>query len=166
MKALIKKYKERGIWMEEVPEPQCKTNEVKIKITRTSICGTDLHIFLWDEWAKRTLDLPLVIGHEFCGIIEEVGPGVSHYKPGQIVSGEGHITCGICRNCRAGKRHVCDKTIGIAVSDKSNTIATPIKTIQRKSVNIDINEIFKLVEEYNVGGLVFGLPLSLDGNEN
>ncbi len=122
MKALIKKYKERGIWMEEVPEPQCKTNEVKIKITRTSICGTDLHIFLWDDWAKRTLDLPLVIGHEFCGIIEEVGPGVSHYKPGQIVSGEGHITCGICRNCRAGKRHVCDKTIGIGIQ-KSGAFA-------------------------------------------
>mgnify|MGYP001342762947 CR=1 FL=1 len=115
MRALIKKHAKRGIWMEEVPEPKCNTNEVKIKITHTSICGTDLHIYLWDEWAKRTLDLPLIIGHEFCGVIEETGPGVSHYQPGQIVSGEGHITCGICRNCRAGKRHVCNKAIGIGI---------------------------------------------------
>lgn len=115
MKALVKKNPEKGIWIEDVPEPQCSTNDVKIKITHTAICGTDLHIFNWDNWAKRTLELPLIIGHEFCGIVEEVGPGVTHYKPGQRVSGEGHITCGHCRNCRAGKRHLCDKTIGIGI---------------------------------------------------
>ena len=115
MKALVKKNPEKGIWIEDVPEPQCSTNDVKIKITHTAICGTDLHIFNWDNWAKRTLELPLIIGHEFCGIVEEVGPGVTHYKPGQRVSGEGHITCGHCRNCRAGKRHLCDQTIGIGI---------------------------------------------------
>ena len=115
MKALVKKNPEKGIWIEDVPEPQCSTNDVKIKITHTAICGTDLHIFNWDNWAKRTLELPLIIGHEFCGIVEEVGPGVTHYKPGQRVSGEGHITCGHCRNCRAGKRHLCDRTVGIGI---------------------------------------------------
>jgi threonine 3-dehydrogenase len=115
MKALVKKNPEKGIWIEDVPEPQCSTNDVKIKITHTAICGTDLHIFNWDNWAKRTLELPLIIGHEFCGVVEEVGPGVTHYKPGQRVSGEGHITCGHCRNCRAGKRHLCDQTIGIGI---------------------------------------------------
>ena len=115
MKALVKKLPERGIWLEDVPEPKVGTNDVCIRITHTAICGSDLHIYDWDEWAQRTLDLPLVTGHEFCGIVEEIGPGVTHYKPGTRVSGEGHITCGYCRNCRAGKRHLCQKTIGIGI---------------------------------------------------
>lgn len=115
MKALIKKYSEPGIWMEDVAAPECGTNDVKIKITHTAICGSDLHIYNWDEWAQRTIPIPLVIGHEFCGIVKEVGPGVTHYKLGDRVSGEGHITCGHCRNCRAGKRHLCHKTAGIGI---------------------------------------------------
>ena len=115
MKALVKKYPERGLWMEDVPIPICNTNDVKIKITHTAICGTDLHIYKWDDWAKRTLELPLVTGHEFCGVVEEIGLGVTHYKPGDRVSGEGHITCGYCRNCRAGKTHLCHETIGIGL---------------------------------------------------
>ena len=115
MKALVKKLPERGIWLENVPEPKVGTNDVCVRITHTAICGSDLHIYDWDEWAQRTLDLPLVTGHEFCGIVEEIGPGVTHYKPGTRVSGEGHITCGYCRNCRAGKRHLCQKTIGIGI---------------------------------------------------
>jgi len=115
MKALVKHSPKVGIWMEDVPIPECGTNEVKIKITHTGICGSDLHIYQWDEWAQRTLELPLVIGHEFCGIIEEIGPGVTHCKVGDRVSGEGHITCGFCRNCRAGKRHLCHKTIGVGI---------------------------------------------------
>jgi len=115
MKALVKKSPERGIWMEDVPEPQCGTNDVKIKVTHTGICGTDLHIYTWNEWAQRTLDLSLITGHEFCGIVEEIGPGITHYKPGDHVSGEAHITCGYCRNCRAGKRHLCHKTIGVGI---------------------------------------------------
>ena len=116
MKALVKTSPKQGIWMEDAPEPQCGTNDVKIKITHTAICGTDLHIFNWDEWAKRTLELPMIIGHEFCGVVHEVGPGVTNYQQGQRVSGEGHITCGYCRNCRAGKRHLCHKTIGVGVN--------------------------------------------------
>lgn len=115
MKALVKKSPQRGIWMEDVPIPNCSTNDVKIRITHTAICGTDLHIYKWDEWAQRTLELPLITGHEFCGIIEDIGPGVKHYKPGDRVSGEGHITCGYCRNCRAGKTHLCHKTIGVGI---------------------------------------------------
>ena len=115
MKALVKKLPERGIWLEDVPEPNVGTNDVCVRITHTAICGSDLHIYDWDEWAQRTLDLPLITGHEFCGIVEEIGPGVTHYKPGTRVSGEGHITCGYCRNCRAGKRHLCQKTIGIGI---------------------------------------------------
>tara|TARA_B100000214_G_scaffold258884_1_gene191016 strand:- start:9 stop:1031 length:1023 start_codon:yes stop_codon:yes gene_type:complete len=115
MKALVKNSSEHGIWMENIPEPKCDTNDVKIRVTHSAICGTDLHIYKWDEWAKKTLKLPLIIGHEFCGVVEEIGPGVTHYKPGQRVSGEGHITCGNCRNCRAGKRHLCQKSIGIGI---------------------------------------------------
>ena len=115
MKALVKKSPKVGIWMEDVPVPNCGTNDVKIKITHTALCGTDLHIYKWDDWAQRTLELPLVTGHEFCGIIEEIGPGVTHFKEGDRVSGEGHITCGYCRNCRAGKRHICHKTVGVGI---------------------------------------------------
>ena len=115
MKALVKKFAQKGIWMDDIPEPECGTNDVKIKITHTAICGTDLHIFSWDEWAQRNLKLPLVIGHEFCGIVEETGPEVTHYIPGQRVSGEGHLNCGYCRNCRAGKSHICHETIGIGI---------------------------------------------------
>ena len=115
MKALVKKSPEVGIWMEDVSIPECGTNDVKIKITHTAICGSDLHIYKWDEWAQRTVPTPLVTGHEFCGIVEEIGPGVTHYKSGDRVSGEGHITCGYCRNCRAGKRHLCHKTVGVGI---------------------------------------------------
>ena len=115
MKALVKKSPEVGIWMEDVSIPECGTNDVRIKITHTAICGSDLHIYKWDEWAQRTVPTPLVTGHEFCGIVEEIGPGVAHYKPGDRVSGEGHITCGYCRNCRAGKRHLCHKTVGVGI---------------------------------------------------
>ena len=115
MKALVKRSPEAGIWMENVDNPICETNDVKIKITHTAICGTDMHIYDWDEWAQKNLELPLIIGHEFCGIIEEIGAGVTHYKVGDRVSGEGHLTCGYCRNCRAGKRHLCHKTIGIGI---------------------------------------------------
>ncbi len=115
MKALVKKYPERGIWMEDVPTPKPGTNDVLIKIHKTAICGTDLHIYKWDEWAQRTINPPLITGHEFVGEIVECGPGVTHYSIGDRVSGEGHITCGYCRNCRAGKRHLCHKTIGIGL---------------------------------------------------
>jgi len=115
MKALVKNISEKGIWLKDVAKPKINTNDVMIKITHTAICGTDLHIYKWDDWAKKTIKTPLVIGHEFCGVICEIGAGVKNFKVGDRVSGEGHLTCGNCRNCRAGKRHLCHKTIGIGV---------------------------------------------------
>ncbi|MDH5545773.1 MAG: L-threonine 3-dehydrogenase [Gammaproteobacteria bacterium] len=113
MKALVKSRAEQGLWLEDVPEPKPGTNEVLIRIRKTGICGTDLHIYNWDSWAQRNIKTPRVIGHEFVGDIVELGEGVHGYAIGDRVTGEGHITCGICRNCRAGKRHLCDHTVGI-----------------------------------------------------
>ena len=115
MKAICKTNAEAGLKQIKVEIPVPSTNEVLIKILKTAICGTDLHIYQWDEWAKNKIRPPLVIGHEFVGEIVEIGEGVTHYKLGDIVSGEGHITCGNCRNCRAGQRHLCNKTIGIGI---------------------------------------------------
>jgi len=115
MKAICKSKPEPGLWLNEVPKPDVGTNDVLIKITQTAICGTDLHIYHWDEWSQSTIKPPLVIGHEFVGVVEDFGPGVTHYKTGDVVSGEGHITCGYCRNCRAGQRHLCNETIGIGI---------------------------------------------------
>ncbi|MFQ6604550.1 MAG: L-threonine 3-dehydrogenase [Fidelibacterota bacterium] len=116
MKALVKKEPGRGLIMENVPEPNMGTNDVLIRISKTAICGTDLHIYLWDDWAQRTIRTPMIIGHEFVGEVVAIGPGVTHFKIGDRVSGEGHITCGYCRNCRAGKRHLCHRTVGIGVN--------------------------------------------------
>ena len=113
MKALVKSYAESGIWMESVPVPSASTNEVLIKIHKTGLCGTDLHIYNWDEWAQRNIPLQRIIGHEFVGEIVEIGQGVHGFNIGDGVTAEGHINCGICRNCRAGKRHLCDHAIGV-----------------------------------------------------
>ncbi len=116
MKALVKREAAPGIWMERVPVPEPGTNEVLIEVEKTAICGTDLHIYNWDEWSQRTIKPPLVIGHEFVGRIAKLGPGVPNYELGDRVSAEGHITCGLCRNCRAGRRHLCVDTLGIGVN--------------------------------------------------
>ena len=116
MKALVKAKPEPGLWLQNVPEPTCGPEEVLIKIRKTAICGTDLHIFNWDAWSQKIIKTPLVIGHEFVGEIAAVGENVSGLKPGQRVSGEGHLTCGICRHCRAGKRHLCPDTQGVGVN--------------------------------------------------
>ena len=116
MKALVKREAAKGIWMEEVPVPAPGPNEVLIKLEKTAICGTDLHIYLWDEWSQRTIKPGLVIGHEFVGRIVELGTGVTGYKIGQRVSAEGHIVCGHCRNCRGGRQHLCPNTVGIGVN--------------------------------------------------
>ena len=116
MRALVKRELAKGIWMEEVPVPEPGANEVLIRLEKTAICGTDLHIYLWDDWSQRTIQPGLVIGHEFVGRIAQIGPGVSGYSVGQRVSAEGHIVCGHCRNCRAGKQHLCPNTVGIGVN--------------------------------------------------
>jgi len=116
MKALVKKLPKKGLWLEDVDEPICGLNEVKIKIKKTSICGTDLHIYNWDEWSQETIPVPMTIGHEFVGTISELGTNVKGYKIGDLVSGEGHIVCGHCRNCLAGRRHLCINTEGVGVN--------------------------------------------------
>jgi threonine 3-dehydrogenase len=113
MKALVKQRAEPGIWLESVPVPVASTNEVLVRIHKTGVCGTDLHIYNWDDWAQRNIRVPRIIGHEFVGEIAAIGPGVSGFGIGDRVTAEGHITCGICRNCRAGKRHLCHRAVGI-----------------------------------------------------
>ncbi len=115
MKALVKAHAKKGIWMQDMPEPTVGINDVKIKIKKTAICGTDLHIYKWDEWSQNTIKTPMIIGHEYVGVISEMGDGVKHLEVGDRVTGEGHIACGHCRNCRRGKLHVCENTIGVGV---------------------------------------------------
>ena len=116
MKALVKKKREKGLWLEDVPRPEIKHNEVLIKITQTAICGTDIHIYQWDDWAQNTIPVPMHVGHEFVGLIAELGKDVKGLSVGERVSGEGHIVCGHCRSCRAGHRHLCINTKGIGVN--------------------------------------------------
>ena len=115
MKALVKSRAEPGLWLEDVPEPDYGINDVLIRVHKTGICGTDLHIHNWDAWAQKTIPVPLTVGHEFVGEVVEVGSNVTDFHPGEVVSGEGHIVCGRCRNCLAGRRHLCDHTIGLGV---------------------------------------------------
>jgi threonine 3-dehydrogenase len=116
MKALVKSRREPGIWMDTVPVPEIGPNDVLIQIKKTAICGTDIHIYKWDAWSQRTIPVPMHVGHEFMGVIAAVGSHVAGLHVGQRVSGEGHITCGHCRNCRAGKRHLCRNTVGVGVN--------------------------------------------------
>ncbi len=116
MKALVKKEAGEGLWLEEVPVPEIGINDVLVKILKTSICGTDVHIFNWDAWAQKTIKVPTIIGHEWVGVIEKIGSNVHDFNIGDIVSGEGHLVCGRCRNCLAGRRHLCSRTSSIGVN--------------------------------------------------
>ena len=147
MKALVKKKAERGLWLDEVPVPEIAINEVLIKVLRTGICGTDLHIYKWDAWAQRTIPVPMVVGHEFVGQIVEVGAMVKDFHPGDIVSGEGHVVCGHCRNCLAGRRHLCKHTMGVGVNRSgafAEYIALPMSNVWYHDPHIprDIQSIF------------------------
>mgnify|MGYP002064397948 CR=1 FL=1 len=147
VKALVKREARRGLWMEDVPEPKVGLNDVLIKVRKTAICGTDLHIYLWDEWAARTIPVPMVIGHEFVGEIVKVGDNVNDFHPGQIVSGEGHVVCGRCRNCMAGRRHLCAHTSGIGVNRPgafAEYISLPMSNVwvHRPGIDLDIAAIF------------------------
>jgi threonine 3-dehydrogenase len=147
MKALVKREPRKGIWMEDVPKPETGLNDVLIKVKKTAICGTDLHIYQWDEWSAKTIPVPMVIGHEFVGEIVEVGDNVNDFHPGQIVSGEGHVVCGRCRNCMAGRRHLCAHTSGIGVNRPgafAEYISLPMSNVwvHRPGINLDIAAIF------------------------
>jgi len=116
MKALVKTRPEPGLWLEEMPVPQIGINDVLVKIHKTAICGTDIHIYKWNSWAQKTIPVPMVVGHEFVGRVAEIGSNVHDFKPGDLVSGEGHVVCGRCRNCLAGRRHLCMRTSGVGVN--------------------------------------------------
>jgi len=147
MPALVKKKSEVGLWLEEVPVPSIGINDVLIKVLRTGICGTDLHIYNWDAWARKTIPVPMVVGHEFVGQIVEVGANVKDFQPGEIVSGEGHVVCGRCRNCLAGRRHLCKDTKGIGVNRPgafAEYLALPMSNVWVHDRNIprDVAAIF------------------------
>lgn len=143
MKSLVKALPEKGITMMEQPVPICGHNDVLIKVKKTAICGTDIHIYLWDEWAQKTIKTPMITGHEFVGEICEVGDGVSGYAIGDRVSAEGHITCGVCRHCRGGTQHLCPKTIGVGVNRTgcfAEYVAIPATNVVRIPDNISDDE--------------------------
>ena len=147
MKALVKSRAEKGLWLEDVPEPETGINDVKIRVLKTGICGTDLHIYDWDAWAQKTIPVPLVIGHEFVGEIAEVGSNVNDFKPGDLVSGEGHVVCGRCRNCLAGRRHLCAFTSGVGVNRPgafAEYIVLPMTNVWRHAPDVptDVAAIF------------------------
>ena len=147
MKALVKRESMPGLWLEDVPVPDVGINDVLIKVDRTGICGTDLHIYNWDDWAQKTIPVPMVVGHEFVGTIVETGSNVADFKAGDIVSGEGHVVCGRCRNCFAGRRHLCADTKGIGVNRPgafAEYISLPMTNVWKHSadINLDMAALF------------------------
>lgn len=140
MKALVKQESAPGLTLTDVPEPEIGINDVLIKVDRTGICGTDVHIYKWDEWAQATIPVPMVVGHEFVGEIIEVGSNVADFRPGEIVSGEGHVVCGRCRNCLAGRRHLCADTKGIGVNRPgafAEYLSLPMTNVWHHDASID-----------------------------
>jgi threonine 3-dehydrogenase len=147
MRALVKAHAQQGLWLQDVPDPEIGINDVLIRVDRTGICGTDLHIHSWDAWAQKTIPLGLVIGHEFVGDVVEVGSNVTGFAPGDLVSGEGHLVCGRCRNCMAGRRHLCAHTQGVGVSRTgafADYIALPMTNVwhHHQTIDRDVASIF------------------------
>lgn len=141
MKALVKKYSERGLWLEDIAEPSVGMNDVLIQVKKTGICGTDLHIYNWDAWAQKTIPVPMAVGHEFVGEVVQVGSNVTDFHPGEIVSGEGHVVCGRCRNCLAGRRHLCADTKGVGVNRPgafAEYISLPMTNVWHHAPDIDL----------------------------
>ena len=147
MKALVKSKAEPGLWLEDIAEPEIGINDVLIRVRYTGICGTDVHIYQWDDWAQKTIAVPMAIGHEFVGQIVKVGSNVNDFYPGDIVSGEGHVVCGRCRNCLAGRRHLCAQTKGVGVNRSgcfAELISLPMTNIWRHDpkINQEVAAIF------------------------
>jgi len=147
MKAIVKSRAEEGLWLEDVPEPEIGINDVLIKVKKTGICGTDVHIWNWDSWAQSTIEVPTILGHEFVGEIVEIGSNVNDFEIGDIVSGEGHLVCGRCRNCMAGRRYKCANTKGIGVNTDggfAEYIALPMTNIwkHKPGINLEVAAIF------------------------
>jgi threonine 3-dehydrogenase len=147
MKALVKKYPKPGLWLDEVPTPEMGINDVLIKIKKTAICGTDVHIWNWDAWSQKTIPVPMVVGHEFVGTVAAMGSNVHDLAIGDVVSGEGHIVCGRCRNCLAGRRHLCNATQGVGVNRPgayAEYLSIPVTNIWHAdpSISTDLLAIF------------------------
>ena len=147
MKALVKREATEGLWLEDVPTPEVGINDVLIKVMRTAICGTDLHIYNWDSWAQKTIPVPMVVGHEFVGEVVSVGENVNDFHPGEIVSGEGHVVCGRCRNCMAGRRHLCANTSGVGVNRQgafAEYVSLPMSNVwvHRPGIDLDVASLF------------------------
>jgi threonine 3-dehydrogenase len=147
MKALVKSEAKPGLWLKDVPEPDVGINDVLVRVLRTAICGTDLHIYKWDSWAQENIPVPMVVGHEFVGEIVSVGSNVNDFRPGQIVSGEGHVVCGRCRNCLAGRRQLCAHTSGIGVDRQgafAEYVALPMSNVweHRPGIDLDVASLF------------------------
>lgn len=147
MKAILKERAESGLWLKDIPIPEFGINDVLIKVKKTAICGTDLHIYNWDKWAQKTIPTPMVIGHEFIGEIVDIGSNVNDYQVGQIVSGEGHVVCGRCRNCMAGRRHLCADTSGIGVNRAgafAEYISLPMSNVweHHPGINLEVASLF------------------------
>jgi len=154
MKALVKSARQPGLWLEDVATPEIGINDVLIRVLKTGICGTDVHVYKWDEWAKKTIPVPMAIGHEFVGRIEAVGSNVADFFPGDIVSGEGHVVCGRCRNCFAGRRHMCAHTMGVGVNRPgafAEYIALPMTNIWRHHEGIDLEVAAIFLKEASAG---------------
>lgn len=150
MKALVKTQAAKGIWMEDVPVPVPGPNDVLIKVSKSSICGTDLHIYLWDEWAKKTIPVGLTIGHEYVGHVAAVGSEVREFKEGDRVTGEGHIACGHCRNCRRGRQHICETTVGIGVNINGSFaeyVKVPVANVMKINKKIP-DEILAIMDPF------------------
>jgi threonine 3-dehydrogenase len=140
MKALVKSQAAQGLWLEDIPEPTIGINDVLIRVRYAGICGTDVHIYQWDDWAQKTIQVPMAIGHEFVGEVVQIGSNVNDFFPGDIVSGEGHVVCGRCRNCMAGRRHLCANTQGVGVNRAgafAEYISLPMTNIWRHHPGID-----------------------------
>ena len=139
MKALVKSHAKEGIWLEDVPMPEVGSNDVLIKVQKSAICGTDVHIYNWDEWAQKTIKTPMVAGHEFAGVIADMGDGVKGLKVDDVVSAEGHVVCNRCRNCLGGRKHLCPNTIGIGVNRDgafAEYVSVPAENVFRPTQDI------------------------------
>src|SRR5258706_424361 len=168
MPALVKRERKEGLWLEEVPTPTYGINDVMIEVLKTGICGTDVHIYNWDAWAQKTIKVPTVAGHEFVGRIEAVGSNVSGLEVGELVSAEGHIVCGHCRNCLAGRRHLCAHTVGVGVTDV-NPYRLKLAASMGASAAVDVSkedihkvmERLRMTEGFDVGFEMSGNPNAL-----
>ena len=162
MKAIVKAKPEKGIWMQDVEIPEVGVNDILIKIRKTAICGTDLHIYRWDEWSQKTIKTPMTIGHEYVGTVAEMGKGVTGFEIGDRVTGEGHIACGHCRNCRRGRKHICENTVGIGVNIDgvfAEYVAVPASNVMKMNCDIP-DEMLAIMDPFgNATHTALSFPL-------